>query len=51
VRASLLKAWPVLSKEFGVHPWDVPNLSKAEIAQYLDAANEIARQAERASRR
>jgi len=48
LRARLLTACPVLSKEFGIHPWDYARLSVAELNQYLDALREMAQAARRA---
>ena len=43
MRATLLEAWPWLSAEFGLYPWDVDRLSRAELDVYVDALNAIAR--------
>jgi hypothetical protein len=33
---------------YGIHPWDVPRLSMAEINEYVQAVNAKAEQARRA---
>lgn len=43
MRAALIEAWPGLSHWFGIHPWDVGRLSVVELAQYIEALDDLAR--------
>ncbi len=41
MRARLTLAWPELSHYFGLHPWDVDQLTYGEIEAYLDALHDL----------
>jgi len=36
VRRALLQAWPALSRVYGLHPWDVGQMTPDEVRCYLD---------------
>jgi len=40
-----------LSHYFGLHPWDVPNLSLAELNGYLEALDQIEKANRNAARK
>jgi len=43
VRATLVGAWPSLSRLYGIHPWDIHRLSIPELNAYLEDLEEYAR--------
>lgn len=45
MRAALLPAWPGLSMHFGIRPWEIGMLTPLELTGYLDALEEMAREA------
>ena len=36
MRRALLQAWPALSRVYGLHPWDVGQMTPDEVRCYLD---------------
>ena len=36
MRRALLQAWPALSRVYGLHPWDVGQMTPDEVRAYLD---------------
>ena len=36
MRRALLQAWPALSRVYGLHPWDVGQMTPDEVRCYLE---------------
>ena len=41
MRRALLKAWPALSRVYGLLPWQVGDLTPDEVRAYLDDLNRL----------